>query len=96
MTPQKARLIRPGLTDLSVNGPIGIRQFFDADGYRTGIRQNWREATFTFGYHVTKQLLLEAEKTRADLSNQSAFFTKNQQNTSRNQNSFAINGLYKL
>jgi len=46
--------------------------FKDADGYRTGIVQKWKEVTLTVGYAPTKSTELRGE-VRKDTSDQAAF-----------------------
>ena len=75
----------------SVRGEI----FADTDGYRTGVKQNWREITLSLGYSPIKHLLLRAE-TRHDFSNVGAFLDKNNINTSNNQQSYALDVLYQF
>lgn len=75
----------------SVRGEI----FDDQDGYRTGIRQNWREATITIGYKPIPGLDVRAE-IRRDNSNQNCIIAKNGINLSSNQQSYALEGVYKF
>jgi hypothetical protein len=76
---------------ISLRGEI----FADSDGYTTGIRQNWRELTFTLGYTVIKGLQIFAE-TRHDFSNVNSFLNKDRIGSSNNQQSFALNVLYEF
>jgi hypothetical protein len=74
---------------------IRVEKFDDTDGYRTGVRQNWREVTLTLAYLPIKEIEVRAE-TRRDFSNQNSFFQKNKFNTSVNQQSFALEMFYKF
>ena len=56
--------------------------------------QNWREATITIGYAPIKDLELRTE-IRHDFSNQNAFVEKNGIDVSNNQQSFALEVVYK-
>lgn len=67
--------------------------FEDSNGYRTGVRQNWREATLTLGYSPLKDLLIRAE-TRRDFSNADSFIDRNGVTVSNNQQSFALEALW--
>ena len=69
--------------------------FYDADGYRTGVRQNWRELTCTVGYRPIKKFELRAEA-RRDFSNVPAYLDKSTGGTRYNQQSFALEGLYQF
>jgi hypothetical protein len=75
----------------SVRGEV----FSDIDGYRTGVKQNWRELTLTVAYQWLKQLKIYAE-TRHDFSNVSAFQNKTGTAISNNQQSYALNALYEF
>ncbi len=67
--------------------------FSDRDGYRTGVPQNLKEATFTVGYIPVKNLNLCAE-VRRDVSNANSFVDKNGTTLGNAQQSFAIAALY--
>jgi putative OmpL-like beta-barrel porin-2 len=69
--------------------------FDDHDGYRTGIAQKWTEETLTLAYLPTKHIELRAE-VRADQSNKSSFLKTDLLSTSKNQESFAVEGIYKF
>ena len=69
--------------------------FDDRNGYRTGVPQCWKEATLSVGYTPIKNLELRAE-IRHDYSNVASFIDKNGVNTSHNQQSYALEGLYKF
>ena len=69
--------------------------FNDPNGYRTGVRQNWRELTLTLAYLPLKNLQFRAE-TRRDFSNVRAFLYKNSLATSHYQQSFALEMLYQF
>ena len=67
----------------------------DTDGYRTGVAQKWKEATFTVGYLPTKAIELRAE-VRADSSNVSSFVTRSGASATNKQRSFGLQALYKF
>lgn len=69
--------------------------FDDRDGYRTGVIQKWKEATFTVGYSPLKNLELRAE-VRADRSNVAAFVDSNGVTASKHQNSYGLQAIYKF
>lgn len=69
--------------------------FEDSDGYKTGVRQNWREVTLTLGYIPIKNALIHAE-IRRDFSNVSSFTNSSGVTTSNNNQSFALEGFYKF
>jgi hypothetical protein len=69
--------------------------FYDKNGYMTGVRQDWRELTLTLGYAPNKQCELRVE-TRHDLSNVNAFVSNHHRYTRNHQQSFAVEGIYKL
>lgn len=74
---------------------IRCEVFEDPEGYRTGIKQNWREITLTIGYEPIKHLLIWGE-TRHDFSNVNAFLNKSGNNTNKNQQSYALNLFYQF
>lgn len=69
--------------------------FSDQKGYRTGVRQVWKELTLSIAYSVLKNLQISAE-TRHDFSNVKSFVTINGIAANNNQQSFALAGLYKF
>ncbi len=69
--------------------------FDDSNGYRTGVRQNWREATLTIGYLPIKNLQVHAE-IRRDFSNVNSFTNANSVTTSNNNRSYALEAFYKF
>ncbi|EKD71570.1 MAG: hypothetical protein ACD_46C00159G0006 [uncultured bacterium] len=69
--------------------------FSDSDGYRTGVRQNWREITLTLGYLPIKKLEFRGE-IRRDFSNVNSFLDTNRINTANTQQSYALNVLYQF
>ena len=71
--------------------------FSDKDGYRTGVVQNWKEATLTLAYLPNKNIELRGE-VRADRSNATggAFVRPDGISTSNNQNSVALEALFKF
>jgi len=82
---------------------LRVEYFDDADGYRTGIVQKWKEGTVTVGYAPAKsfELRLEARYDKSDSSvfvrslatdPESGAFT----DTADNQSSLALEALYKF
>ncbi|MHB1220666.1 MAG: outer membrane beta-barrel protein [Gammaproteobacteria bacterium] len=69
--------------------------FSDRNGYRTGVVQSWKEITLTADYMLLKNLELRAE-TRRDISNVNSFIKANGNGKSNNQQSFALEGIYKF
>lgn len=69
--------------------------FEDSNGYRTGVRQNWREATLTLGYTPIKNLQIHAE-VRRDFSNVNSFTNSSGVTSSNNNQSFALEAFYKF
>lgn len=69
--------------------------FSDRNGYRTGVQQTWKELTLTLAYTLFKNFQLRAE-TRHDFSNVKSFVTLNGIAANNNQQSFALEGLYKF
>lgn len=69
--------------------------FVDSDGFRTGVRQNWREVTFTLGYMPIQNLQFHAE-IRRDFSNVSSFTNPKSVTTSTHNQSFAVETFYKF
>lgn len=69
--------------------------FDDSNGYRTGVRQNWRETTLTLGYMPIKNLQIHAEA-RRDFSNVNSFTNNKSVTTSNNNQSFALEAFYKF
>jgi hypothetical protein len=69
--------------------------FDDQDGFRTGARQNWREVTLTFGYMPLKNLEIRAEA-RHDFSNVNSFVSSTGISVSNNNQSYALEGIYKF
>ena len=67
--------------------------FDDADGFRTGVRQNWREATISLAYKPTKHWQIRAG-TRHDFSNKSSFINKSLHSTNANQQSYAVDTIF--
>jgi hypothetical protein len=65
-----------GYVNYQINDPWRVsfraETFKDADGYRTGIVQKWKEVTLTVGYAPTKSTELRGE-VRKDTSDQAAF-----------------------
>lgn len=69
--------------------------FNDQNGYRTGVRQAWKEATITLGYIPIKHVEIRAE-TRRDFSNVNSFTNKNGVTVSNNAQSYALEAFYKF
>lgn len=69
--------------------------FDDINGYRTGVAQNWKEATLTLGYIPIKNMEIHLE-TRRDFSNVNSFLTKNKTAVRNNQQSFGVEASYKF
>jgi hypothetical protein len=69
--------------------------FEDANGFRTGVRQNWRAATLTLGYAPIKNAEILAE-IRHDFSNKNAFTQLNGIHTSAHDQSYALEAFYKF
>jgi len=72
-----------------------LEYFDDKDGYRTGVAQKWKEATFTVGYMPVKALELRAEA-RADSSNVASFVNKSGTGASKTQRSFGLQAIYSF
>ncbi len=75
----------------SVRGEL----FDDQDGFRTGVRQNWREVTLTVGYAPLKNVEIRAE-TRHDFSNVNSFLKSNGVTATNYQQSYALEGVCKF
>ncbi len=69
--------------------------FNDQDGYRTSVRQAWKEATLSLGYIPIKNTEIRAE-TRHDFSNVNSFTNKNGVTVSNNAQSYALEAFYKF
>lgn len=69
--------------------------FYDKNGYVSGVRQSWREATISLGYTPFKHLQLIAE-TRHDFSNVASFVDVSGTGTSNNQQSYALAAILLL
>ncbi|MFI4937209.1 MAG: outer membrane beta-barrel protein [Candidatus Berkiellales bacterium] len=76
---------------VSLRGEI----FDDRNGYRTGVPQTLKEITFTVGYSLLKGLELRAE-TRHDFSNVASFLDREGFGVNENQQSFALECVYKF
>jgi len=77
------------------NGTLRGEVFDDRDGYITGVRQHWRELTLSAVFLPLKALELRAE-TRHDFSNTNSFVNKNGITLGSNQQSYALEGIYKF
>lgn len=81
-----------------INEPwrISVRAetFNDKDGYRTGVVQKWKEATFTVGYAPSKSMELRGE-VRKDTSDK-ASFAYNDGIARKSQNSVGLEAIYKF
>lgn len=69
--------------------------FDDTNGYRTGVKQNWRELTLSIAYEPINHLQCRAE-TRRDFSNVNSFLGRNGIQVFNNQQSFAVDLLYEF
>jgi len=69
--------------------------FDDKDGYRTGVIQKWKEITGTVAYLPTKHAELRLEL-RGDNSDVSSFSKSNGADSSKSQESVAVQALYKF
>jgi len=77
-------------------GTLRGEYFNDKDGYRTGVKQAWKEVTLTLAYLPTKNIELRGEL-RLDRSNApGGAFVKTDGNTSNNQGSVAVEALFKF
>jgi len=85
-------------------GVVRLEYFDDKDGYRTGVKQQWKEMTYTLAYLPTSNFEMRAEY-RYDWSNGhapfpngplNAFMTSNGIGTSKQQYSFGLEALLKF
>ncbi len=87
-----------GYVNYQINDPwrISVRAetFNDADGYRTGLVQKWKEATLTVGYAPTKTAELRGE-IRKDTSDKVAF-AYNDGFARESQSSLGLEAIYKF
>ena len=67
----------------------------DENGFRTGVKQAWKEATLSVGYTPIKNLEIRAE-TRRDFSNVAAFLERDGSGASKTQQSYAVEAFYKF
>lgn len=67
----------------------------DSEGFRTGVRQVWKELTLSFGYEPIKHLSFILE-TRHDFSNVGAFVDKSGVGSNNNQQSYALEAMYQF
>ena len=74
---------------------LRAEMMYDQNGFVTGVRQNWREITLTLGITPIKNLEFRFE-TRRDLSNVASFAKKSGGGASNNNQSFAVEGLFKF
>jgi Putative beta-barrel porin-2, OmpL-like. bbp2 len=81
-----------------INDPwrVSVRAEYlnDADGYRTGIVQKWKEATLTVGYAPAKNIELRGEL-RKDTSDQASFADTSGVGH-KSQNSVGLEAVYKF
>ena len=68
--------------------------FNDKNGYRTGVTQKWKEVTLTAAYAPSSTVQLRAE-VRADKSDQASFMNSDG-SAKKNQNSMALEAIYKF
>ncbi len=84
-------------------GSLRGEYFNDKDGYRTGVKQQWKEMTYTMAYLPNKNIELRGEY-RYDFSNghspfpsgASRAFNNSNGGTSNSQYSFALEALFKF
>ena len=84
-------------------GSLRLEYFDDKDGYRTGVKQQWKEMTHTLAYLPNKNIELRGEY-RYDWSNghspfpsgASQAFQNSNGGTSNSQYSFALEALFKF
>lgn len=69
--------------------------FYDQNGFRTGIRQQWKEITLTLGYLPCKNFEIRGEL-RHDFSNVKCFTNSSGLSTSNNAQSYAVEAFYKF
>ncbi|SRR5579883_418623 len=69
--------------------------FNDQNGFRTGVRQAWKEATLSLGYMIIKNFEIRGEA-RHDFSNVSSFTNFSGITTSNNAQSYAVEAFYKF
>lgn len=69
--------------------------FNDQDGYRTGVKQAWKEVTLSLGYTPIQNFEIRAE-TRHDIANTSSFTTLHGIATRNNDQSYALEMFYKF
>ncbi len=74
---------------------LRAEDFDDEQGFRTGVRQNWQEVTLTVGYAPIKDFELRVE-TRHDFSNVDSFLASDGIAVRNNQQSYALEGVYKF
>lgn len=67
----------------------------DGEGYTTGVRQNWREATLALCYDWRKDVEMRLE-TRHDISNKHAFMDVTGPGTSQHQQSLGFEVIYHI
>ncbi len=77
------------------HGSLRGEYFNDKEGFRTGVRQVWKEATLTLGYLPLYNVEVRAEL-RRDFSNVGAFTNKAGVTVKNNAQSYAVEGLYKF
>jgi len=79
-------------------GSVRLEYFNDRDGYRTGVKQQWKEMTYTMAYLPNKNIELRGEY-RYDRSNGNSPFGAFQNSSgvpTNNQYSFALEALFKF
>lgn len=69
--------------------------FDDSDGFRTGVKQIWKEITFTIGYFPNKHVGIHLEA-RRDFSNVNSFVDVNGVTTNNNNQSVGLEIYYKF
>ena len=79
-------------------GTLRLEYFDDKDGYRTGVKQQWKEMTYTLAYLPNKNIELRGEY-RYDRSNGNSPFGAFQNSDggpTNSQYSFALEALFKF
>jgi hypothetical protein len=76
-------------------GSLRAEYFDDKDGYRTGVKQKWKEVTYTMAYLPTKNIELRGE-VRLDRSNAPSFVDPNGVTSGKTQTSIALEALFKF
>lgn len=78
-----------------LNSSLRVEVFNDGEGYRTGVRQVWKEVTLTLSYLPVKYLTVRGE-IRHDFTNVPSFIQKNGIGTNNHQQSYSLSAMYTL